>query len=56
MNFFIEFVCDDEKIFASELYMNYEQILQLHNNGMYIGGHGFDHYHLDSICDFRTKE
>ena len=29
-----------KKIFASELYMKNEQILQLHNNGMYIGGHG----------------
>ena len=52
---FSEFVCDDEKIFASELYMNYEQILQLHNNGMYIGGHGFDHYHLDSISFSEQK-
>ncbi len=52
---FSEFVCNDEKIFASELYMNYEQILHLHNNGMYIGGHGFDHYHLDSISSQEQK-
>jgi len=53
---FSEFVCNDEKLFASELYMNYEQILQLHNNGMYIGGHGFDHYHLDSISFIEQKK
>jgi peptidoglycan/xylan/chitin deacetylase (PgdA/CDA1 family) len=52
---FSEFVCDDEKLFASELYMNHDQVLYLHNNGMYIGGHGFDHYHLDSISSEHQK-
>jgi peptidoglycan/xylan/chitin deacetylase (PgdA/CDA1 family) len=46
---FGEFVTDDEAAFATELYMNIEQLQCMRRNGMFIGSHSFDHYWLDSL-------
>jgi len=48
---FTQFVSKDERAFSKELYMSIDQISCLQRNGMYIGSHGFDHYHLDSISE-----
>lgn len=48
-NLFTEFIGIDEKIFAKELYMSYEQIKCMKNNGMHIGLHGYDHYWLGDL-------
>ncbi len=52
---FGEFVTSDEAAFASELYMNVEQLRHLHRNGMYIGGHGYSHDWLN-ILDRAKQE
>lgn len=52
---FEEFVCSDEKAFASELYMNEDQLKCMNRNGMYIGNHGYDHYWLNSL-DSESQE
>lgn len=42
---FEEFVGVKEDVFARELYLNREQIKCMQDSGMYIGIHGYDHYH-----------
>lgn len=42
---FARFVGVSEDKFARELYMNYDQIKCMKDAGMYIGIHGYDHYH-----------
>lgn len=42
---FARFVGVSEDKFARELYMNYEQIRCMKDAGMFIGLHGYDHYH-----------
>ncbi|MBN1119526.1 MAG: polysaccharide deacetylase family protein [Anaerolineae bacterium] len=46
---FGEFVTSDETAFASELYMNNEQLVSLYRSGMYIGGHGYSHNWLNTL-------
>lgn len=46
---FREFVSDDEAAFSRDLYMDRDQIVQMQRAGMYVGSHGFEHVHLDSI-------
>ena len=48
-NLFREFVGVEEKKFARELYMNYDQIRMMKDAGMYIGLHGYDHYWLGNL-------
>lgn len=45
-----------EEIFARELYMNYEQIKCMKDNGMYIGLHGYNHEWLGRIEINKMKE
>lgn len=42
--------------FASQLYMNKQEIIDLRNNGMAIGSHGSEHYWLNSISAERQRE
>ncbi len=46
---FRKYVTNDEVEFSQELYMSIEQLAHLLRNNMYIGSHGFNHYHLNSI-------
>lgn len=46
---FREMVSSDEAAFASELYMNIDQIRCMLRNGMFIGSHGYDHFWLDTL-------
>ena len=48
-NLFKKYVGISEKTFARELYMNYDQIEYMKNNGMFIGLHGYDHYWLNNL-------
>lgn len=48
-NLFEQFVGIEEKRFAKELYLNYDQIQCMKQNGMYIGIHGYDHYWLGNL-------
>lgn len=43
---FAKYVGRDEESFARELYMDYDQIRCLQQNGMFIGVHGYAHYAL----------
>jgi len=46
---FQSFITKDEASFASELYMNIDQLKELQHSGMYIGCHGYKHYWLDQL-------
>ncbi|MEX0451997.1 polysaccharide deacetylase family protein [Spiribacter sp. 218] len=46
---FREHVTEEEASFARELYMNKTELNEMERNGMFIGGHGADHYWLDSL-------
>lgn len=46
---FHEFVGVNEKVFSKELYMTTDQLKCMYSNGMHIGGHGYEHYWLDSL-------
>ena len=46
---FRHFVTEDEKAFASELYMNADQLRELHAAGMFIGSHGDQHLWLNTL-------
>jgi peptidoglycan/xylan/chitin deacetylase (PgdA/CDA1 family) len=55
-NLFKKYISIDESAFSQELYMDIEQISHLQRNGMYIGSHGYDHYHLNSITETKQQE
>lgn len=46
---FRRFVTDDEKAFAAELYMNADELRELHAAGMLIGSHGDKHLWLNTL-------
>nr|WP_297456557.1 polysaccharide deacetylase family protein [uncultured Halomonas sp.] len=46
---FRQFVTEDEKGFAAELYMNADQLRELHAAGMFIGSHGDQHLWLNTL-------
>lgn len=46
---FREFVTADEEAFARELYMSMDQVKCMIQNGMYFGGHGYDHLWMDQL-------
>lgn len=53
---FEKYIGISEHQFARELYMNFEQIQCLKNNGMYIGVHGYDHYWLGNLPENKMKQ
>lgn len=46
---FKKYVGESEESFSQKLYMNTDQIKQLINSGMHIGGHGYNHYWLENL-------
>jgi peptidoglycan/xylan/chitin deacetylase (PgdA/CDA1 family) len=46
---FAEFVTSDELEFASELYVDVEQLRHMRSNGMHVGSHGFGHYWMNTL-------
>lgn len=46
---FKKYVTNDETGFASELYMQREHLIEMADNGMHIGNHGYNHYWLSAI-------
>lgn len=46
---FSKYITKDEVSFARELYMNTEHLKCMVRNGMYVGGHGYDHYWLNVL-------
>jgi peptidoglycan/xylan/chitin deacetylase (PgdA/CDA1 family) len=46
---FRQFVSADERAFASEVYMDVDQLRCLVDAGMTVGSHGYNHYWLDRI-------
>jgi peptidoglycan/xylan/chitin deacetylase (PgdA/CDA1 family) len=50
---FSRFVCVDPVAFASELYMNADQLRTMVRCGMYVGSHGDGHYWLDHLTPER---
>lgn len=57
---FAEFVSEDEKLFANQLYMNEKELKQLIEEGMYVGAHGYDHRFLTHLsekeCEFEIDQ
>lgn len=53
---FCKYVTEDEAAFSRELYMNEDQLKCMLRHGMCIGGHGYDHYWLDSLSPERQAE
>jgi len=51
---FKKYVCLNEKKFSEELYLNFNQIKCMKNNGMYIGAHGYNHYWMDTL-DYNSQ-
>ncbi len=56
VNLFQKYVGVPEDEFARELYMNREQILQMKNDGMFFGIHGYDHYWLGKLPEEQMKQ
>ncbi len=46
---FTSFVCDDERSFSQNLYMNCEQISEMARQGMSFGSHGYNHLWMDKL-------
>jgi len=55
-NLFSRYVSKDEAAFSRELYMNNDQLKFMARRGMYIGGHGWDHYWLDTLSEDRQNK
>lgn len=53
---FRRFVTEDEKAFASELYMSVEQLRELHAAGMFIGSHGDQHLWLNTLSPNEQRQ
>ena len=45
-----------EDTFARELYMNQEQLRVMKSVGMFIGVHGYDHYWLANLPEWKMRE
>ena len=45
----------DESVLSRELYMNYDQIKCMKNDGMFIGYHGYDHYWNNKLTPLELK-
>ncbi len=46
---FYKYVTEDEAAFSRELYVSIDQLKCMHRNGMYIGSHGYNHHHMDTL-------
>jgi peptidoglycan/xylan/chitin deacetylase (PgdA/CDA1 family) len=46
---FREYVTRDEQSFSRDLYMSMDQLKSLHQQGMYIGSHGYGHYWMGNL-------
>lgn len=46
---FKKYVSFNEKNFSKQLYLSKSDIKKLINHKMYVGGHGYDHLHLDKV-------
>ncbi|MGM1051179.1 MAG: polysaccharide deacetylase family protein [Pseudomonadota bacterium] len=46
---FCQFVTEDESSFADELYLNEDQLREMHAAGMWIGSHGDEHLWLNTL-------
>lgn len=53
---FSRFVCDDERVFATALYMNYEQVRTLKKCGLHIGSHGVSHRWFTELDDQELQQ
>lgn len=53
---FEKYVGISEEKFARELYMNRDQIKCMHDAGMFIGLHGYDHYWLGNLPKDQMKQ
>lgn len=53
---FKKFITSDEEAFSRELYMSMDQLKHMARNGMYIGSHGYDHYHLDKLSPEKQEQ
>ena len=57
---FSEYVAEDEKTFADQLYMNRTDLEQLLEAGMYIGAHGYNHRFLTHLtkdeCEWEINQ
>ena len=52
---FNKYVSSDEASFSSELYMSIDNLSEMHNAGMHIGSHGYEHYWLSSLTKKQQK-
>lgn len=48
---FSEFVTDNEAAFASQLYLNMDQIKLMKKQNMFFGLHGYEHYWFDKLTE-----
>jgi len=53
---FSQYVTADEESFASELYMNIDQMRCMKRHGMFFGSHGYSHYWMDSLSSDKQEE
>jgi peptidoglycan/xylan/chitin deacetylase (PgdA/CDA1 family) len=53
---FEKFVGVNESCFVQELYMSFEQIKLMKNDGMFFGIHGYDHYWLNKLDENKMKK
>ncbi|MCX5695193.1 MAG: polysaccharide deacetylase family protein [Candidatus Omnitrophica bacterium] len=54
---FAKYVSKDEADFSKGLYMNLEQLRHIIGNGMYVGGHGYDHCWFNALApELQEKE
>lgn len=53
---FEKYVGVSEEEFAKELYMDKEQILEMKENGMFFGLHGYDHYWLGKLPEEQMRK
>ena len=48
---FRKYITSDEKGFSEMLYVRRNHLVEMNNNGMHIGSHGYDHYWLDDLTE-----
>ena len=53
---FKKYITLDEEAFSRELYMSMDQLKHMVRNGMYIGSHGYDHYHLNTLSPEKQEQ
>ncbi len=53
---FSEYMDVSEETLADELYVKREQLLVMKKNGMFIGAHGYHHYHLNALPKEEMKQ